>query len=230
MVFKKPLDFSAVFWYDMGKEKQYFNIIAVNVPKSTLSYWLREHPLSEAEIVKLRHRAWLKGETSRERFRNAMRKKQEQLEQETYCQQRKRLINIKKESFFIAGLMLYLGEGDKRNRVRVGLANTDPAVIQFFVKWLKDFLGVDAERIHAELHLYENMNIEAEKMFWEKITGLPRKQFYKTQIRKLQKGSFTYKESHRHGTCSIIFTSVEKKREITMAIKAFLDLYQKTRV
>ena len=141
----------------------------------------------------------------------------------------KKLANIRKESFFVAGLMLYLGEGDKRNRVRVGLANTDPAVIQFFVKWLKDFLGVSKEKIHIELHLYENMDIEVEKIFWEKITGLPRKQFYKTQIRKLQKKSFTYKESHRHGTCSIIVTGVEKKREITMAIKAFLDLYQKMR-
>lgn len=202
----------------------------LDVSKSTLSYWLREHPLKEEEIIKLRRSNWLKGEASRERFRNAMRKKREQLEQEVYRQQIKKLTNIKKESFFIAGLMLYLGEGDKRNRVRVGLANTDPAVVQFFVKWLKDFLRVDKDKIRVELHLYENMDIEAEKVFWEKITGLSRKQFYKTQIRKLQKGSFTYKESHRHGTCSIIFTSVEKKREIMMAIKAFLDLYQKTRV
>lgn len=159
-----------------------------------------------------------------------MQKKQEQLGQEVYRQQREKLINIKRESFFIAGLMLYLGEGDKKNRVRVGLANTDPAVIQFFVKWLKDFLGVDGQRIRAELHLYENMDIEAEKLFWEKITGLSRKQFYKTQIRKLREGSFTYQESQRHGTCSIIFANTEKKREVMMAIKAFLDLYQKTRV
>ena len=202
----------------------------LNVSRSTLSYWLREHPLDETEIVKLRHCAWLKGEASRERFRNAMQKKREQLEREVYRQQRKRLANIKRESFFIAGLMLYLGEGDKKNRVRVGLANTDPTIIQFFVKWLKDFLGVDGQRIRAELHLYENMDIEAEKIFWEKTTGLSKKQFYKTQVRKLREGSFTYQGSQRHGTCSIIFTSVEKKREITMAIKAFLDLYQKMRV
>lgn len=202
----------------------------LNVSKSTLSYWLQEHPLNEAEILKLRRRSWLKGEASRERFRNTMRKKREQLEQEAYHRQRKELINIKKESFFIAGLMLYLGEGDKKNRCRVGLANTDSAIIQFFVKWLKNFLEVDERRIRAELHLYENMDIEAERLFWEKTTGLPKNQFYKTQIRKIQKGSFTYQGSQRHGTCSIIFTSVEKKREIMMAIKAFLDLYITMRV
>ena len=202
----------------------------LNVSKSTLSYWLREHPLCEEEIVELRRCAWLKGEASRERFRNVMQKKREQLELDIYNQQRKKLVNLKKESFFVAGLMLYLGEGDKKNRSRVGLANTDTEVIQFFVKWLKDFLKVDEQKIHAELHLYENMDIEAEKTFWEKITGLPKKQFYKTQIRKLRSGSFTYQESHRHGTCSIIFISTDKKTKIMMAIKSFLDLYQKTRV
>ena len=187
----------------------------LNIPRSTLSYWLQEHPLNEAEIVKLRRRAWLKGEASRERFRNAMKEKRERLEQEVYYQQRKKLINIKRESYFVAGLMLYLGEGDKKNKNRVGIANADPAVIQFFVKWLEDFFGIDKQKIRAELHLYENMDIEAEKLFWEKITGFSKNQFYKTQIRKLQKGKFA---------------SVDKKREMMMAIKAFLDLYQKTRV
>ncbi len=202
----------------------------LNIPKSTLSYWLQEHPLDEAEIIELRRRAWLKGEVSRERFRNTMKKKRERLERGVYYQQTKKLINIKKESYFVAGLMLYLGEGDKKNRNRVGIANTDPAVIQFFVKWLKDFLEVKKQKIHAELHLYENMDIEAEKLFWEKITGFSKSQFYKTQIRKIQKGRFTYQGPQRHGTCSIIFASVDKKREIMMAIKALLYLYQKTRV
>lgn len=201
----------------------------IGVPKSTLSYWLQEYPLDESEILELRRGAWLRGETSRERFRNTMRQKREQLENEAYCRQRKNIANIKKESFFVAGLMLYLGEGDKRNRARVGLANTDSAVIQFFVKWLKDFLGIDRRKMRAELHLYENMDIDAEKLFWEKITGFPKKQFYKTQIRKIRKGSFNYQELQRHGTCSIIFHSVEKKREIMMAIKALLDVYQKAR-
>lgn len=202
----------------------------LKVPKSTLSYWLQEYPLNEEEIVNLRRFAWLRGETSRERFRNTMRRKKDQLEKEVYYQQRKRLANIKRESFFIAGLMLYLGEGDKKNKARVGLANTDPSVIQFFLKWLRDFLAINKQMIRIELHLYENMDINSEKLFWEKITGLPENQFYKTQIRKIQKGKFNYKEPERHGTCSIIFASTEKKREIMMALKAFLDLYQKMRV
>ncbi len=201
----------------------------LNVPKSTLSYWLKEYSLDEREIKELQRINWVKGEASRERFRNAMRRKHDQLELEVYSQQRKKLISIKKESFFVAGLMLYLGEGDKKNKARVGLANADPDVIKFFIKWIRDFLKLDKEKIRAELHLYENMDIENEKLFWEKITNLPKNQFYKTQIRKVKNGKFGYQEPYRHGTCSIIFASTEKKREIMMAIKALLDTYKEMR-
>ena len=197
----------------------------LNVPKTTLSYWLREYPLAESEILELRRASWLKGEASRERFRNAMREKRDNLDKTVYDYHLNKLNEIKKESFFTAGLMLYLGEGDKRNRNRVGLANTDPNVIKFFIKWIKDFLKIDESKIHLELHLYENMDIEAEKIFWQKITGLTKHQFYKTQIRKIQNGKFKYESAERHGTCSIIFASSEKKREIMMAIKALINLY-----
>lgn len=111
-----------------------YNAIQIKpgVPKSTLSYWLKEHPLNEDEILKLRRKAWLKGEASRERFRNTMRIKRECLEKDVYEKQRERMANLNDKSFFVAGLMLYLGEGDKKSQVRIGLANTDPAVIQFF--------------------------------------------------------------------------------------------------
>ena len=202
----------------------------LKVPKSTLSYWLKEHPLREDEILKLRRQSWMKGEASRERFRNTMRMKREELEMKVYQKYRKQIANFGNGSFFAAGLMLYLGEGDKKSKGRVGLSNTDAAVIQFFLKWMVDFLCVDNYSIRVELHLYENMDIEEEKLFWENITKLPRKQFYKTQIKKIKEGSFTYQGPQRHGTCSIIFDNVEKKREITMAIKALLDTYKEMRV
>src|SRR3989338_5299758 len=202
----------------------------LKVPKSTLSYWLQENNLREDEILKLRRQSWLRGEASRERFRNTMSEKREELEKEIYQKYRKQISNLSKASFFVAGLMLYLGEGDKKSKGRVGIANTDTAVIQFFLKWMVDFFGIDNHNIRAELHLYENMDIEEEKLFWENITKLPRKQFYKTQIKKIKEGDFTYQGPQRHGTCSIIFDSVTKKREITMAIKALLDAYREMRV
>lgn len=197
----------------------------LGVSKSTLGYWLRDFPLDEKRILELRRRGWQAGEAGREKFRLAMKKKQELKDLETYKLQYQKLANISEGSFFVAGLMIYLGEGDKKNPHRVGLANTDSQIIKFFVKWLVDFFDVPKEKLRAELHLYENMDIAQETAFWKNELDFHDSQFYKTQIRKLRKGSFSYKDSFRHGTCSLFLSSVEKKREIMMAIKAFLDKY-----
>ena len=124
--------------------------------------------------------------------------------------------------------MLYLGEGDKKNYNRISLANTDPEIIKFFIKWMVDFFDIIREKITVQLHLYENMDIEKEKEFWKNELGFQENQFYRPSIRKLQKGSFSYKESFRHGTCAIYVLGVEKKRELMMALQAFLDKYMKS--
>jgi hypothetical protein len=90
---------------------------------------------------------------------------------------------------------------------------------------MNDFLNIDKKKIKIQLHLYENMDLEKEKGFWKKTLGLPKDQFYKPAIRKLQKASFSYRESFRHGTCSVYVNGVEKKREVMAAIQAFLDRY-----
>ena len=199
----------------------------LNVPKSTLSYWLRDFPLSEKKILELRRKGWAKGETSRELFRETMRQKKEKKAQNIYRKYQKDFLNISKETFFVSGLMLYLGEGDKRYSSRIVLANTDQRIIKFFVKWLNDFLNIPKNEIKAQLHLYENMDIEKEKRFWQNELKFNKMQFYKSMIRKLKKSSFSYAESYRHGTCSIYVMGVERKTKIMMAIRAFLDYYIK---
>ena len=200
----------------------------LGVSKSTLSYWLREHPLSEKKILELRRVGWGKGEASRERYRNTMRKKHEERVDEIYKEQKTKFKKISKQSLFVAGLMLYLGEGAKKDSYNITLANTDPTIIQFFIKWMKEFLGIERKYIRPQLHLYENMDIKKETKFWENILGIKEDRFYKTQIRLLRPASFTYKSSYNHGTCQVNFCNREKKEELMMAIKAFTDLYLKT--
>lgn len=197
----------------------------LGVSKSTLSYWLREFPLSEDKILELRRLGWQKGEISRERFRNTMRKKRELADLKIYETYKKQISGLSRDSLFVAGLMLYLGEGDKRNNTRIVLANTDHRIIKFFIKWIVDFLDVRKDDIRIQLHLYENMDRAKEKNFWDRELNLKEHQFYKTQVRKLQKSSFSYAGSHRHGTCSMYVLGVEKKRKLMMAIQAFLDQY-----
>lgn len=197
----------------------------LGVAKSTLSYWLKEYPLTKERILELRRAGWSKGEASREKFRITMREKRLLKENIIYDKAKLKFGKLSKDSIFTAGLMLYLAEGTKRDVHRIVLANTDPRIIKFFIKWMTEFLNIPKGKMKAELHLYDNMNITEEIGFWKKQLGFKDNQLYKTQIRKWQKSSFSYKESFRHGTCKIHYGGVEKKTELTMTIKAFVDLY-----
>lgn len=197
----------------------------VPVARSTLSEWLRHYPLSEEKILELRKRGWEKGEASREKFRETMRKKREERLKKVYDVCLARMSKIPKDSFFVAGLMLYLGEGSKTNNSKIALANTDSKLISFFVKWLGEFMAIPKDKLKIQLHLYPTMEIEKEKEFWKNTLGLDDGQFYKPYISKILRSSFTYKESYRHGTCTVYFGSVEKKMELMASIQAFIDLY-----
>lgn len=204
-----------------------YNAILKQIPvaKSTLSEWLRHFPLSEEKILELRRISWAKGESSRERFRNTMRKKREARSKIAYEKAIRKISKIPKDAAFVAGLMLYLGEGSKTNYSKIALANTDSRIIKFFVKWLADFMEIPRNKLRCQLHLYPAMNIENERKFWKNELGFNDSQFYKPYISKILRSSFTYKESFRHGTCTVYFGSVDKKEELMANIQAFIDLY-----
>ena len=47
--------------------------------------------------------------------------------------------NALSQRLFLAGLFLYWGEGTKAQNSLVALTNTNPAMLKFFIKWLKLF-------------------------------------------------------------------------------------------
>lgn len=198
----------------------------LSVSKGTLSRWLKDYPLSPERILQLKKESWNKGEAKRELFRQTMRKKRDKRTQKHYLAVLKKFKKLSRQSLFVAGLMLYLAEGDKKNAYHIGLANTDPELIRFFMWWLEEFLDVPKLKMRGLLHLYEDMDLEKERKYWVEQIGLPRKQFYKDQVRPIRPGSFSYSESFRHGTCKIYVNGVKEKTELTLSIKAFFDTYR----
>ena len=187
------------------KQQLGYGMIAkqLNVPKSTLSYWLKDLPLSSGRVLELRREAWGRGEASRELFRQTMRKKKSLREDKIYAEQKSKLGKLSRQSLFVAGLMLYAAEGSKQNDYTIALANTDFRMIKFFIWWLEEFFDIPRAKMRAQLHLYESMNIDGECKYWRQELALKKSQFYKNQVRKLRPSSFTYSGSYRHGTCKI---------------------------
>lgn len=202
-----------------------YNAIRAQVPvaKSTLSEWLKYFPLSKEKILELRRVAWKKNEAKIELFRTTMREKQELRDRREYEKYLQKFNKISANSLFIAGLMLYLAEGSKTDRYTLKVTNTDSRICRFFILWLEKFYGVPREKIKVQLQLYPTMDIKKEVACWESELGLEDFQFYKAFIRELKPASFSYKNSSRHGVCSVVLNNTEIKRRIMMAIKAYLD-------
>lgn len=198
-----------------SKGKSYSEIKRLlGVSKSTLSGWLEDMPLSEERIRELRALS----PRRIERFRETMRKKREVLLLEAYTRVRKDIGRLTTRDTFIAGLYLYWGEGTKSAPGKVSIANTDPDVIKAFMDWLS-IMKVPRRRLRARLHLYEDMNIQNETIFWSRTLSLPVSQFRKPHVKKSSRAEQTYKSGYGHGTCDLCFDNIVLWRYIAMALK-----------
>src|SRR5438477_377577 len=76
----------------------------LTVSKSTLSYWLRGFPLSEARITELKLEGWTNGEASRERYRTTMRTIRDGKADVVYKKELEKLRNLPEIALFVSGL------------------------------------------------------------------------------------------------------------------------------
>ncbi len=197
---KKGLSYSAI------KEK-------LGISKSTLSYWLKDLPLSPERINELRAHS----PKRIERFRNTMRKKREMRLAEVYKVVGDDLGHFTQRDILVAGFFLYWGEGGKTKAYSITFANTDPSMIRFYLEWVK-LLKIDISMIKVRLHLYLDMDIEKEIQFWAKKLSLKRSHFVKPHIKKSLHSGVNYK-GFGHGTCNIIIDNRDISEYVLQGLK-----------
>ena len=151
--------------------------------RSTLSVWFSCLPWSQAIQKKLLKRMmpfWKKNmqRVGRERadmWRDRRAKARE--EAETLFPR------FKKDSLFVAGLMLYWSEGDsKLENSLVRITNTHPKMLLIFSRFLKKYCRVRKEAMKLMLILYPDLSDSVCRKYWTKNTQISR--FGKTQFIK----------------------------------------------
>lgn len=194
---------------------------AVKVSKSTLSSWLRDYPLSKERIRALQALS----EKRIENFRKTMLKKRELRLTEVYNKEKKKWLPLSRRELFLAGLFLYWGEGTKASRGELVISNTDPKVINFSLYWFTKVLKFLKDKIKILVHLYKDMNIKKELLFWSELTKIPLSQFRKPYIKNTNSKSINYKGAFGHGTCNVRVADTRLREKIIMSIKAMGDYY-----
>jgi len=188
------------------------SILGIN--KSTLSGWLRDFPLSHDQMRNVRDL----NPRRIERFRATMNKKREARLDVAYSKASNEIGSLSHRDLFIAGLYLYWGEGTKADRGRITITNTNPAMICAFLQWT-ELVGIKRMQMRVRLHLYIDMDVKKENMFWSKTLGIPLSQFRKPYIKSSSSTGLTYKTGYGHGTCSVGFESMPMWNYVTMALK-----------
>ena len=131
----------------------------------------------------------------------------------------------KEKELLIAGIMLYWAEGWKKNSGCIAFSNSNPKMIQLFLKFLREICGIYENRLRVVLHLYENQKELELKKFWSKITRIPLKQFNKSHIHKGKSG--TYKKKSKYGTLSLRYGDKKLLKQILKLIEEYTGKFLK---
>lgn len=165
------------------KGKSYMEISKrLGISKSTMHYWFKDLQWSEKIKDDLTAKA---AKLSRKRIKKVVKANKEKWLKwrKDFREEAKREFpELRTNPLFIAGLMLYWGEGDSNLKNTTRLTNTDPRMISLFCKFTTEILRVPKVDIRLHLTIYPDLSENKCKKYWSKQTKIPVNQFNKTQI------------------------------------------------
>ena len=149
-----------------GEGKTLLEIAQVlHVSKSSVSLWVRDVPFTPSKRrygPQRRPHPWQEAKLRELHQLNVL---------------GRHLIGVLPEhSFLAAGAALYAAEGSKADG-KVVFSNTDPAMVEFFCRWLRYVFTIDEARLRTRVYLHQGLDLDAAETFWSSVTGIPRDQF-----------------------------------------------------
>lgn len=164
----------------------------VNVSKGTLSIWLSDISLTEEQQTELKARCRMASIESGRLNRDRWNKLKKELK-DSY-------VPPVNDAFFMLGLGLYWGEGDKNKSGSVGMANADYDVLCIFKKWAQTYLDITSFSICIQ-HYQKNEDDNVKKWWSEKLC-VPIDCFYKSTF-SISKSSTRKRRSLKYGTAQM---------------------------
>ena len=210
--------------FELRKQgKTYGEIRAeLGIAKSTLCDWFRDVPWSR-HVKKSNTESHITRSTEHMKKLNDGRKKwltdwYEQISAEAIVTFKKH----SKEPLFVAGLMLYAGEGEKNDMASIKMANCDFELHKIFMRFMLQYLAVENQKIKCSVLAYPDLDLESCLAKWSFELGIPRENFYKTQV--IQGKHKTRRLQFGVGT--IILVGSKYKRTLLK----WIDLYKKSAI
>lgn len=189
----------------------------LGVAPSSVSLWVRDVPLSAAQrhalAARIREGPLVSGERSRQRG----------LVRRGAFQDEGRRLARERGWPYAAGCMLYWAEGSK-SRNHVQIVNSDPALLAYFARFLREQFSVKAEEmvIHCNLFADHLDRQHAVERFWLETLHLPPTQLRKSTVNRYSKYSQKKRTSMLpYGTCRLVVHSTQIVQTIYGSIQEY---------
>jgi hypothetical protein len=194
-----------------------YNLIhkKLGVPISTLSNWLSEISWSKTIRKDLTQKAFIKVYPQLQAMNQTRMLKWEKWREEARQEAKRDFGSLSQDQLFIAGVVIYWGEGDKNPKNPVRVSNTDPHMLKIFVKFLRAICALSEDKVKAHLVLYPDLDEPTCKKYWSSLIGIRQTLFYKTQV--IQGKHKTRRLGY--GICTVEVSSRQLKEKMLVWIK-----------
>lgn len=196
----------------------------LDVSKSTLSNWLSKYPLTSRQMIRLEESREKSRFVAIEKTRITKARKRDARLKQIFTQEKRDLLPLTRREMYLCGLFLYWGEGVKGLKTSMGLNNTDPKVVKFYLYWLVNILKIPKNKIKVYIHLYRDMNVDKSLDYWSGELNIPKTQFLKPYIKESVRAGLTHK-GYGRGTCGLYVHDTRLKEKITLGTKAIANYY-----
>jgi hypothetical protein len=197
---------------------------ALGIPKSTLSYWLKDVKLTAKQKEKL-HQDWLNALVTarKEAVKWHQSEKQKRIDfAERTADNILDEIDINNRHILELSLaVLYLAEGSKKN-LETALGSSDLNTLRFFLKSLRILYDLDIAKVRCELYLRYDQDPDELKRYWAKELSLPLSNFTQVNLDKRTIGRETY--GHYKGVCSLRCGNVAIRRRLVFLAEKYFAI------
>jgi hypothetical protein len=158
----------------------------LDLSKSTVNVWCRDVVLNESQLALLQKRKTWNNNVVIEKLANQKRKYR--LDKVAVLKNigAQVMSGLTDRDLLMIGFGLYWGEGYKNSSSELGFTNSDPAMIKFYIQWLRQQYKINLSDLilRVSINQAHTKRVTEVEQYWSHITKIPLGQFTKTSLIK----------------------------------------------
>ena len=179
----------------------------IQCAKSTVSVWIRDIPLTDGQILKLKN-SQDRGRAKAANHPNSPKLKWQAIRTIISTKAEKEIPSrVSVSDFKAICAALYWAEGYKQSRALFVFSNSDPDMISLMMRFLIQVCKVSQDKFRGRVNIYPTLDIKTAERYWSKISGIPREQFHRPLV-TVSRASKHKRKTLPYGTFRIIISDV----------------------